>query len=335
MLKPNKLLSATIFSMTILGLAQSAQAADTPQCEVNRPINIGGMNWESNLILADIESYILQKGYGCKTDILPTETLPAIAALERGNLDVKPEVWLNSVRDPWEKAVQSGKVKKTGDIFTGGEAWFIPKYTAEKYPDLKTAADLVKYKDKFKDPEDPSKGRIYGCPAGWGCEVVTNNLHKAFNLEDSFNMYSPGTGAAQKAALTSAYKRKQDFVFYYWFPTPLVSSLELVQLEMPPYDEEKNRCLTSLNCENPQPAAYPENPVFTGINVEFANQAPKLAEFFSKVKLPLPVLDAAMARMEETGDDPRDIALWFLKNHADTWTQWVPEDVAQRVQSSL
>ena len=26
----------------------------------------------------------------------------------------------------------------------------------------------------------------------------------------------------------SAYKRKQDVVFYYWYPTPLVGSMDLV-----------------------------------------------------------------------------------------------------------
>ena len=335
MLKPTKLISATIFSMATLGLAQSAQAADTPQCEVNRPINIGGMTWESNLILAELESYILQKGYGCKTDILPTETLSAIAALERGDLDIKPEIWLNSERDPWEKAVATGKVKAIGSLFTGGEAWYIPKYTAEKYPDIKTPADLLKYKDKFKDPEDPSKGRIFGCPAGWSCEVVTNNLHKALKLQDDFNMYSPGTGAAQKAALMSAYKRKQDIAFYYWYPTPLVGSLDLVELELPAHDEKTFACLTAIDCENPQPSAYPTTPVYTGINVEFSKQAPKLAEFLSKITLPVDVLDAALARMEETGDEASDIATWILKNHANTWTQWVPEDVAKRVQTSL
>ena len=335
MLKPNELISASIFSLAILGLAQSAQAADTPQCEVNRPVNIGGMTWESNLILAEVESYILQKGYGCKTDILPTETLAAMAALERGDLDVKPEVWPNANYAPWKKSEATGKVKAIGNVFSGQEAWFIPKYTAEKYPDLKSAADLINYKDKFKDPEDPSKGRIYGCPAGWGCEIVVNNMHKAYALEDSFNMYSPGTGAAQKAAIMSAYKRKQDIVFYYWSPTPLVGSLDLVKLEMPPYDKEKFQCLTGVDCENPQPSSYPEDKVFTGINVEFAKNAPQLAEFFSKVSIPSSVMNATLAHMEETGDDSQEIAIWFLKKHADTWTKWMPEDVAKRVQHSL
>ena len=65
------------------------------------------------------------------------------------------------------------------------------------------AADLPKFKDEFKDPEEPSKGRFYGCPAGWGCEVVSTNLFHALKLDDTYTLYSPGTGAAQKAATTT------------------------------------------------------------------------------------------------------------------------------------
>ena len=51
-------------------------AADAPQCELKRPVNFGAMNWESNLVLVDVERFIMEKGYGCKTETLPTETLP-------------------------------------------------------------------------------------------------------------------------------------------------------------------------------------------------------------------------------------------------------------------
>ena len=312
-----------------------AHAADTPQCEVSRAVNFGGMNWESNLILVDVQRAILEKGYGCKTEVLPTETLPALAALERGDLDVNSEVWLNAVAEPWGRAEKSGKVKRVGDVFMGGEGWFIPKYTAERLPELRSATDLPKFKDEFKDQEEPDKGRFYGCPAGWGCEVVSNNLYRALGLEDSYTLYSPGTGAAQKAALTSAYKRKQNIVFYYWSPTPLVGAMDLIKLDMPAYDAGKHACLTDAKCAKPEPSAYPDTPVFTALNTKFSQQAPKLTEFFSKVSVPLPVMNETLAHMEETGDDSAAMAEWFLKNKRDEWTKWVPADVASRVQASL
>ena len=324
---PVKTLSAAAVFLAFAGTAQAADA----QCEIDRPVKFGGMNWESNLVLVDVQRFIMEKGYGCKTETLPTETLPALAALERGDLDINTEIWLNSVAEPWDKAEKTGKVKRIGDVYMGGEAWFIPRYTAERLPELKSAADLP----KFKDPEEPSKGRFYGCPAGWGCEVVSTNLFHALKLDDSYTLYSPGTGAAQKAALTSAYKRKQNVVFYYWYPTPLVGSLDLVKLELPPYDAEKHKCLTSPQCKDPQPSAYPENPVFTAVNSGFAEKAPKLTEFLSKVSVPLPEMDATLAYMEESGDESSDVAQWFLKNKSDVWSKWVPAEVATRVKAAL
>lgn len=326
-------LKALVATAVVAAFAGAAHA--DPQCELKRPVKFGGMNWESNLVLVDVERFIVEKGYGCKTDVLPTETLPALAALERGDLDVNTEIWLNSVAEPWEKAEKGGKVKRVGDIYMGGEAWFIPRYTAERYPELKSAADLPKFKDKFKDPEEPGKGRFYGCPAGWGCEVTSTNLFHALKLGDDFTLYSPGTGAAQKAALTSAYKRKQDVVFYYWYPTPLVGAMDLVKLELPPYDAEKHKCLTAPKCDNPEPSAYPDNPVFTAVNTKFAGEAPQLAEFLSKVSVPNATMDATLAHMESSGDDASEVAEWFLKNQADVWKKWVPADVATRVEAAL
>lgn len=326
-------LAATLIGFSVAG--NVAQAADALQCEIDRPLKFGGMNWESNLVLVEVERFIAEKGYGCKSEVLPTETLPALAALQRGDLDINTEIWLNSVAEPWAEAEATGKVKRIGDIYMGGEAWFIPRYTAERLPGLKSAADLPKFKDEFKDPEEPTKGRFYGCPAGWGCEVVSGNLFKALKLGDTFTLFSPGTGATQKAALTAAYKRKENIVFYYWYPTPLVGSLDLVKLELPAYDKEKHACLTNPDCADPKPSAYPENPVFTAVSTQFTQDAPKLTDFLSKVAVPLPVMDKVMAHMEETEDEPLDVAKWFLANEGAIWSTWLPADVAARVKAAL
>jgi len=333
MQSPLTFIRSLVAAITLTGATSIVQAA--PQCEIDRPVNFGGMNWETNLVLTDVQRFIIEKGYGCKTDVLPTETLAGLAALVRGDLDVNTEIWLNSMVDPWKKAEASGKVKGIGSLYMGGEAWFIPRYTAERLPDLKAAADLPKFKDAFADPEEPTKGRFYGCPAGWACEIVSGNLYRALGMQDSYTLYSPGTGAAQKAALSSAYKRKQNVVFYYWFPTPLVGSMDLVQLELPAYDPEIQRCLTSPQCADPKPSAYPENPVFTAVNTDFAQKAPTLVAFMEKMSLPLAEVNAMMAHMDASGDDSGEVALWFLRNKADIWSQWVPADVAERVTAAL
>jgi glycine betaine/proline transport system substrate-binding protein len=326
-------LATTLFG--IASVVNTAAAADSPQCEIQRPVMFGGMNWESNLVMVEAERFIMEKGYGCKTDVTPASTLAALAALERGDLDINSEVWLNSVGEPWDKALASGKVKRIGDLYMGGEAWFIPRYTADRLPGLKKASDLPKYKDDFKDPEEPGKGRFYGCPAGWGCEVVSGNLFKALKLDKTFTLFSPGTGATQKAALMAAYKRKENVAFYYWYPTPLVGALDLVKLKMPAYDAARQKCLTNPKCEKPEPSDYPQNPVFTAVSTQFTQQAPVLSAFLAKVKMPLETMDQLMAHLEKTQDEPEDTAKWFLQNDSAIWTKWVPADVASRVKAAL
>ena len=63
-----------------------------------------------------------------------------------------------------------------------GEGWFVPPYTMEKHG-IKTVQDLLKRPDLFPHPEDKSKGAFVGCPAGWGCQLINNQLFKAFEME--------------------------------------------------------------------------------------------------------------------------------------------------------
>ncbi|QPT39032.1 Glycine betaine-binding periplasmic protein precursor [Oligella ureolytica] len=335
MLATKNLVSIIIATTALIFASINIATAAEPQCDVDRTINFGGMSWESNLVLTDVQRFILEHGYGCQTDVLPTETIPALAALERGDLDVNTEIWLNSMGSIWDDAEKRGRVIRSTHLFQGGEGWFIPKYVQERFPDLKSVADLPKYKDEFQDPESPDKGRFYGCPAGWSCEILSTNLFKAYHLGDSFVYYQPGTGAAQKAAIMSEYRRQNNIVFYYWLPTPLVGSLDLVRLELPEYDEEKYQCLSDPECVNPEPSDYPDTPIFTALNKKFAEEAPTLKAFFDSNKVPIEAINAALAEMEESGDESMEVAKWFLKQYPEVWTEWVPDDVAERVQAAL
>lgn len=322
-------------SLSAAGAPLAASSTPAAQCEVQRSVRFSGLNWESNLVLAGIERFILEHGYGCKTTLESGETLAMLAALQRGDVDVTPEVWPGQIEGAWKKALDSGKVIGVGHVYDAGEAWYIPRYTAERHPELKRAADLAGYKDTFTDPEDPSKGRIYGCPAGWACGTLNDNLLRALKLEDTYTMFAPGSGAAQKAAIVSAYKRKRDIVFYYWTPTALVGSLDLVKLELPPFDQKAYTCITDPKCAQPVATEFKPNPVITGLNADFARQAPALQKFFTALKISGPAIDGTLGWLEKEGAEPEEAAKYFLQTYGDEWKKWVPADVAARVEQAL
>jgi len=319
----------------LLPLAALPAMAASAQCEIDRPVRITGLNWESNLVLAGIERFILEHGYGCKSSTEPGETLAMLAALQRGDVDVTPEVWPGQIEGAWKKALASGKVVGVGHVYDAGEGWYIPRYTAERHPDLKAAADLARYKNIFTDPEDPAKGRIYGCPAGWACGTLNDNLLRALKLDGDYTMFAPGSGAAQKAAIMSAYKRKRDIVFYYWTPTALVGALDLVKLQLPAFDQQAYTCMTDPKCATPVATEFKPNPVITGLNADFAQKAPALEAFFSALSISGPAIDDTLGWLENQGAEPEDAAKYFLKKYGDEWKKWVPAEVAQRVQEAL
>jgi glycine betaine/proline transport system substrate-binding protein len=307
--------------------------AAAPVCPVDRPVRFSGLNWDSNLMMVGIERTLLEKGYGCKTTVIQGETLPMLAALARGDVDITPEVWPGQIQEAWDRELKSGKVAAVGHAFDAGEGWYIPRYTAERLPDLKSAADLARHADAFRDAEDPGKGRIYGCPAGWVCGTLNDNLLRALNLDKSFNMFAPGAGAAQKAAIMSAYKRKRDIVFYYWTPTALVSALDLVKLQLPPFDQAAYTCMTNPKCEHPVATEFKAQTVVTGMNAAFAKQAPAIQTLFQALNVPADVMQDTLGWMEKEGKEPEDAARYFMAQHGDVWRKWVPADVAARIQA--
>ncbi|CUI40132.1 MULTISPECIES: ABC transporter substrate-binding protein [Achromobacter] len=330
-----KPLLAGALALSAALLAPAAAHAAKPVCEVDRPVRFSGLNWESNLVLAGIERYVMEHGYGCKTSVEIGETLPMLAALQRGDVDVTPEVWPGQIEVAWKKALASGRVQGLGHVYDAGEGWYVPRYTVQRHPDLKSAADLARFKQVFADPEDPGRGRIYGCPAGWACGTLNDNLLRALGLDRDYSLFAPGSGAAQKAAILSAYKRKRDIVFYYWTPTALVGALDLVKLELPAFDQTAYTCLTDPKCAKPVATEFKPNPVVTGVNSAFAKEAPQLAAFLAKLTIPGDAIDATLGWLETEGKEPEEAARYFLKQYGPVWRQWMPADAAERVQAAL
>lgn len=333
--KPTLAAFRGVLALAAALLAPAAAHAAKPICEVDRPVRFSGLNWESNLVLAGIERYVMEHGYGCKTSVEIGETLPMLAALQRGDVDVTPEVWPGQIEVAWKKALASGRVQGLGHVYDAGEGWYVPRYTAQRHPGLKSAADLARFKQVFADPEDPGRGRIYSCPAGWACGTLNDNLLRALGLERDYNLFAPGSGAAQKAAILSAYKRQRDIVFYYWTPTALVGALDLVKLELPAFDPAAYTCLTDPKCAKPVATEFKPNPVVTGVNSAFAKEAPQLTAFLALLAIPRDAIDATLGWLETEGKEPEEAARYFLKQYGPVWRQWMPADAADRVQAAL
>jgi ABC-type proline/glycine betaine transport system substrate-binding protein len=313
-------------------------------CEIGRPIMFAELDWDSNRLHTAIARYIIEQGYGCETDAIPGSTIPLITGLTRGDVDVMMEIWSNNIPEVWAKALADNKVVELSINFPDAvQGWYVPRYLLEgdakrsiepQAPELKSVFDLPRYKTLFRDPEEPDKGRFYNCILGWQCEVINTKKLQAYGLDEHYTNFRPGTGEALAAAIASAYKRGKPFVAYYWEPTWVTGSYDLVMLDEPPYHEAQWNALNDQ--ENPEVAtAYPEVEVIIGVNREFYNAAPKLNKFLDNYETTSSLVSELLAYIEANKASEQEAAMYFLKTKPDIWTTWVPTAVAAQVKASL
>src|SRR5450830_2185886 len=193
-----------VFCIGAMPLAVSAAQA---------PVHFADLNWESGSLITEVLRYIVEKGYDLPTDTLPGTTITLETALAKNDIQVIGEEWAG--RSPvWVKAEAAGEVVAVGDTVKGAtEGWWVPEYVIKGdpergikplAPDLHGVADLARYKDVFRDPESPDKGRFLNSPIGWTSEIVNQQKLKAYGLTDSYVNFRSGSGAALDAEIASS-----------------------------------------------------------------------------------------------------------------------------------
>lgn len=329
---------AVACAFTALSFAAPAFAQDEATCSTDRTIDIAEMGWPSAAALAQIHAIIIEQGYGCDTELVTGDTVPTLASMTtKGEPALAPELWPNASQDAFDRAVADGAVVDLGPAVDGGlvQGWYIPTYLAEANPELTSADDLADFSDMFEDPEDPGVGRFYSCPPGWACEILNANFLKAYDLEDSFNLFSPGSGGALDASIARAFEREEPIVFYYWGPTAMMGRYDMTRLDMDEFDADKFACMGDAACETPERTDFIVPDAVIAASSWLDEEAPEITDYLSKASMTNAEIGRILLWGEETKADAHDTAVNFLKTEGDIWTQWVPEDVAARVQASL
>lgn len=307
-------------------------------------VSIAEMDWASAELMANVDAIILEEGYGCDVTLVPGATTTTFASMsEKGQPDVAPELWINAVRDPLMAAKEEGTLVtlNEGPITDLGEGWWVtPAFHAE-YPELDTVEKLLERPDLFPYDEDESKGAFYGCPAGWGCQLVNANLFRAFDMEEKgWVLVDPGSGAGLDGSLASAAERGENWFGYYWSPTSIIGKYEMVML---PFEaefagrENWDGCvaLSEQDCADPQPTAWTVSEVQTVSTDDFIENAGPAAQYFETRVFPGEVMNGMLVYMSENQATGEDAAFEFLATQEDIWTPWVSEEVAAKIKDAL
>ena len=306
---------------------------------IDRELVFAGFGWYSAQIHNHIAARILQKGFGCEFTDLPGSTSPLTQALVRGDIDISMEIWLHDAPQIYRDAATTGDVVDLGLNMTAVEySFLVPRYVIEGdvergieplAPNLSSVADLPGYASVFQDPEHPNKGRYYNCIISWRCAMINTDKLSTYGLNDYFIDFSADNSEALTSSLAAAYEKGEPWLGFYWGPTWVLGSFDMVAIKEPEYSDD---CWV----DGDHGCAYPTYPVNVVISKGFSELASEaMLDFLRAYEVDQLLMSELLAYRKENDAEAAAVARHFLANRPEVWTMWVPDEVANRVRASL
>lgn len=328
----------SLIALAAGGLLSMGQALASEDCG---RVQIADMNWDSATLLANVDHFILTHAYGCDAELVAGDTIPTgTSMIERGQPDIAPELWTNSFPDALDRGVEEGRLRIAGlSLSDGGEEGFwVPTYMVEENPELATIEGVIANADLFTHPEDPSLSAVYGCPAGWTCQITAANNYRALDLEsEGFALVDPGSGAALAGSIARAVERQEPWFGYYWSPTSVLGRYDMTMVDLGTGVDEEHylNCTSQEDCPDPRPTMWPSSPVQTVTTNDFAERAPAAYAYLESRSFTNDEMNEMLAWMDENQADGEFAMEYFLLSYEDMWRSWLDDEAADRVAAAL
>ncbi|ALX50098.1 ABC transporter substrate-binding protein [Lentibacillus amyloliquefaciens] len=342
MLRP-VLLYISVFGVLLLAACDSTTEAtsendDNSDNEATKEkIVFSDLGWNSIRFHNQVAATVLEEGYGYKTEVTTASMSIGLQGLQNGDIDVTMEIWGDKMGDAYDEALNDGKIEQVGINFGDTKrGYFVPTYVIEGdkergiepvAPDLKSVKDLPQYKDVFKESSRKSKGQIVGAPSMWGAAEAFEQKMETYNLSETYEYVDPGSGTGLNVSLTKAYEAGEPWIGYAYSPSWVLGKYDMTMLEEPAYDEE------TWN-EN-YGTGFPDQDVPIAINAKLTETAPDVVKFLKNYQTSNDLTNEALVYMNDNDAEPREAAEWWMNEHPDIWTEWVPDDVAEKVKKAI
>lgn len=327
-----KTLMPLLASAALLAITGSASAMDG-ECG---DVTIAEMNWASAGVAAQVDKLILEKGYGCSVELVTGDTMPTFTSMNsKGEPDIAPELWVNAVRDPLDKAAAEGSLIIAAELLSEGgqEGWWIPRYISDEHG-ITTVEQALARPDLFPGAEDSSKGAMFNCPSGWNCQLSTGNLYRAHGAEDKgWELVDSGSAAGLDGSIAKAFAREEGWIGYYWAPTAILGKFDMVRLDREVEHDKAHwdSCTAVADCDDPKVNAWAKSEVFTVVTKDFAEKNAIAMDYIQTRQWDNATVGKVLAWMNDEQGTNEDGALYFIENFEDVWSAWVEPDVAAKI----
>ncbi|WP_027964603.1 glycine betaine ABC transporter substrate-binding protein [Halalkalibacillus halophilus] len=320
------IITSILLSLVVMTACNDSEAAG----EDKEPIVFADAGWDSLLFHNEIASIIIEAGYDYETEQMTGSSSAVWTGISEGSIDVHMEVWKDNLAEIYEPGIENGEFEAVSLNFDDNyQGFYVPTYVIEGdeergidpvAPDLKYVSDLPDYYELFEDPEDSSKGQIIGAIPGWTVDEILHDAYEHYGLDETFNYTRPGSEAAINTSLSAAYDAGEPWVGYNYEPNWIMG-----QYDMTPIVEEEEGPLESIATQD----------IEIVVTSDLPDRAPEVTEFLSSYQTNSEIANDALVYIQNESASAHDAAVKFLEEHEDMWTEWVSDEVADKVREEI
>lgn len=312
-------------SMLVLGFSSPSWAEGCGE------VTITQMDWASANVVTAVSKFLMEQGYGCKVTAVPSSTPTSLTSVaETGTPDILTELWVNTA-PAYSELLKAGKIVELTDVLSDGgiEDWWVPQYIVDAHPEAATLDGILANPDWVA-------GQFDGCPDGWACRTVDDNMNKVIDFEGhGIKVFNHGSGETLATALASAYADKKPWFGFYWAPTAILGKYPMVQVKLADHNAETHACNSDPACTAPGISDYPRAAVKTAATTAFRDREPAIAELMSHVTFTNDQMNGVLAWMEDNNASAEEGAVYFLTNNKDLWAGWLNDAAKERLAAVL
>ncbi|MBB3808604.1 glycine betaine ABC transporter substrate-binding protein [Pseudochelatococcus contaminans] len=282
------LVSMGLAAVLLGSVPSSAMAQDT------KPVKLGWSAWADGEFVTKLAAKLIQDNYDQKVELIQVDIAPLYQGVSRGDVDAMMMAWLPQTHADYFARVKD-KVDTLGTVYDGAKlGWAVPAYIPEDA--ISSIEDLKK-----DDVREKLKGRIEGIDPGAGLTRLSEAAVKDYDL----NRYrlQISSEAGMLTTIDRAIRSDDWFVATLWSPHWAFGKYELRYL-----DDPKN-------------ALGEAEHVDILARKGFKEDNPKVAEFLSRMKLPIEDLQNGMYEAQNTSYDQAIQS--YIEKHPDQIKAWL------------
>lgn len=306
---------ATVNGGTTSGSSAAPSAGGSGGASSGGTVKIAINPWVGYEANAAVVAYLLEKELGYTVEKKELKEEVSWQGFASGDVDVVIENWGHD--DLKEKYIEQDKTAVSAGP-TGNQGvigWYVPKWMAEKYPDITDYKNLNKYADLFKTSESGGKGQLLdGDPS-----FVTNDAALVENLKLDFKVVYAGSEAALIKAAQQATAQKTPLLMYFYEPQWLFSQLELVRVKLPEYTQGCDADPKKVACDYP---AYELDKI---VSKRFADTGGKAYELVKNFQWTNADQNSVSNDITNNGMSPDEAAKKWVEANPDKWKAWLPK----------